>query len=332
MTSRGGDRASGDRARGRRLGIAVAGAAAAVLTGGVVLLHQSGQSADTASRLVAGAATRHIGAAPGRGGGSGGGSGPVDPSLFNQGSCVAFPPDGTNPQGTTVFIDAGHGGPDPGGVGRTQGGAPVSEARVNLPIAMDAMRALTGDGYRVVVSRTTSGPVSRLRPGDIGGDGLFTFAGAHQDIAARPACADAGHANLLVGLYMNSGGPGSAGSVTGWDPVRPFSRRDHRFASLLQADVLGRLNHAGYGIPDGGVQTDSELGSTLTAEGQAYGHLVLLGPPMKGYVTTPSRMPGALIEPLFITDPFEASIADSPRGQHLIASGVADAVRQYFAG
>ena len=42
-------------------------------------------------------------------------------------------------------------------------------------------------------------------------------------------------------------------------------------------------------------------------------------------------MPGALIEPLFITDPFEGSIADSETGQHVIAGGLARAVEQYFA-
>ena len=43
-------------------------------------------------------------------------------------------------------------------------------------------------------------------------------------------------------------------------------------------------------------------------------------------------MPGALIEPLFITDPYEASIADSHAGQRAIARGLANAVEQYFAG
>jgi N-acetylmuramoyl-L-alanine amidase len=41
-------------------------------------------------------------------------------------------------------------------------------------------------------------------------------------------------------------------------------------------------------------------------------------------------MPGALIEPLFITDPFEGSIAASTRGQQIIATGLARAVEQYF--
>jgi N-acetylmuramoyl-L-alanine amidase len=41
-------------------------------------------------------------------------------------------------------------------------------------------------------------------------------------------------------------------------------------------------------------------------------------------------MPGALIEPLFITDPFEASIAESTSGQQIIAGGLAEAIEQYF--
>jgi hypothetical protein len=66
---------------------------------------------------------------------------------------------------------------------------------------------------------------------------------------------------------------------------------------------------SGYAIPDDGVLQDSGLGSALTSAAVAYGHLLLLGPAKAGYFTTPSQMPGALIEPLFVTDPFEASIA-----------------------
>jgi N-acetylmuramoyl-L-alanine amidase len=42
-------------------------------------------------------------------------------------------------------------------------------------------------------------------------------------------------------------------------------------------------------------------------------------------------MPGALIEPLFITDPFEGSIAANAKDQRDIASGIAHAVELYFS-
>jgi hypothetical protein len=62
-----------------------------------------------------------------------------------------------------------------------------------------------------------------------------------------------------------------------------------------------------------------------------YGHLLLLGPAVPGWFTTPSTMPGALIEPLFITDPFEGTVAASASGQQIVAGGLAQAIAQYFA-
>jgi len=92
------------------------------------------------------------------------------------------------------------------------------------------------------------------------------------------------------------------------------------------------MNRHGWQIPNEGVQQDDQLGSTVNAaRADAYGHLLLLGPAKRGYFNTPSMMPGALIEPLFITDPFEGSIANSSLGQHVIAAGIAQAVEQFFA-
>jgi N-acetylmuramoyl-L-alanine amidase len=42
-------------------------------------------------------------------------------------------------------------------------------------------------------------------------------------------------------------------------------------------------------------------------------------------------MPGAVIEPLYLTDPFEGSIAASAPDRQIIAQGIATAVEQYFA-
>jgi hypothetical protein len=87
------------------------------------------------------------------------------------------------------------------------------------------------------------------------------------------------------------------------------------------------MNAQGWQIPDGGVQPDQGLGSSLSAADLSYEHLLLLVPAEQSYFT----MPGALVEPLFITDPFEGSIAASSRGQQVIAAGLACAIEQYFA-
>jgi hypothetical protein len=91
------------------------------------------------------------------------------------------------------------------------------------------------------------------------------------------------------------------------------------------------MNSHGWGIPNAGVVNDTTLGGPpLSAAAAAYQHLVLLGPPEAGYVPHPSEMPGVITEPLFITDPFEATIAASNVGQEAVAQGLTQAVEQYF--
>ena len=253
----------------------------------------------------------------------------IDRSYFSPGACVAFPPV-TGNRHLTVFLDAGHGGPDPGAAGITRTGQVIDEADETLPVVLDATAILRRAGFRVVVSRTGPTSVLRLGPGDVSGQ-LLTVTGSHDDVAARDVCADLAHANVLVGIYFNSGAADNAGCVTAYDPARPFAAANRRLAGLVQSAVLAAMNARGWQIPDGGVQPDQGLGSSLTPADVAYGHLLLLGPAEKGYFSTPSTMPGALVEPLFITDPFEGSIAASSRGQQVIAAGLARAIEQYFA-
>ena len=147
-------------------------------------------------------------------------------------------------------------------------------------------------------------------------------------------------ADLLVGIYMDAGvSPENAGSVTTYDTDRPFSAESLAFATLLQDDVLSAMNAQGWAIPNDGVVSDASEGSLagnpadggLAAQAADYDHLLLLGPAEAGYFTTPSQMAGAVIEPLFLTDPSEGSIAASAADQAVIAQGIAGAIEQYFA-
>jgi N-acetylmuramoyl-L-alanine amidase len=253
----------------------------------------------------------------------------IDPAVFSQGACIAFSPTHGN-RHETVFLDAGHGGIDPGGVGATDNGTVVEESTVNLPIELDATAILRAQGFRVVVSRTENTSVTRLSRADVSG-GELTSQGSLADVAARDVCANKAGADILIGIYMDAGYEGEAGALTGYDADRPFSADNLRLATLLQNDVLAAMNARGWAIPDEGVLPDTGLGSATSAAAVAYGHLLLLGPAEAGYFSTPSQMPGALIEPLYVTDPFEASIAVNPQDQQVIAEGIAKAVGQYFA-
>ena len=267
-----------------------------------------------------------------------GGGQAIDPSYFANGSCVRYRPTSGN-RHLTVFLDAGHGGIDPGAVGRTESGKPIYEGNVTLPVELDTMALLRAKGFTVVVSRTRNTTVLRLRPRDLAGK-IFSLVGAHYEVAARDICANDAHANLLVGIYFDASTSSyAAGSVTTYDAARPFSRENLRLAKLLQASVVAAMNRKGWQIPNDGVPNDIGLGSSngdpatsaLAAMALQYHRLMLLGPAMKGYFSTPSEMPGALIEPLFITDPFEGSIAANAKDRHVIASGIAHGAEEYFS-
>ena len=261
----------------------------------------------------------------------------LDPTAFSPGACVAYAPTAGD-RHTTVFLDAGHGGLDPGAVGSTSTGAAVSEGTVTLPVELDASRLLRAAGYRVVVSRTTDSNVVRLTPAELSGQEL-SLQGAHDDVAARDVCANLSGAAVLIGIYFDSGASASdGGSVTTYDAARPFSAANLRLARFVQKDTLAAMNAQGWQIPDDGVQPDSVEGSLVPTSSSSpiavaaahYGHVLLLGPADPGFFATPSSMPGALIEPLFVTDPFEGSLAASPAAQQVIAGGIDRAVEQYL--
>ena len=251
--------------------------------------------------------------------------------MFEPGSCLAYSPT-SGDRHQTVFIDAGHGGIDPGAVGTTSSGQTIHEANITLPVELDAMSLLRADGYRVVVSRTRASTVLRPGTGDVA-TGVFTLQGEHADVASRDVCANMAKATVLLGIYFDAGtSPTDAGSVTGYDATRPFAADNERLATLLQKDVLAHLNAHGWAIPNDGVVHDTTLGGpAYTTSAANYDHLLLLGPADPGWFTTPSNMPGALIEPLFITDPFEGTIANSGAGRSAIAAGMAEAAEQYLA-
>jgi N-acetylmuramoyl-L-alanine amidase len=262
----------------------------------------------------------------------------LDPSAFASGACVAFEPT-KGDRGETVFLDAGHGGIDPGGVGTTEAGKTIYEADETLPVELDAMALLRAKGFRVVVSRTKDTTVVRLSAADESG-GVLTLQGSHDDVVARDECANDAKASALVGIYFDAGATAqNAGSLTAYDAARPFAAQNLNLATLVQTDVLADMNAQGWGIPDDGVQPDTTLGSYvgdpsaggIAGEAAAYDHLLLLGPASPGYFSTPSQMPGAVIEPLYLTDPFEGTIADSAQGQRAIAQGIASAVEKFLA-
>ena len=112
-----------------------------------------------------------------------------------------------------VFIDAGHGGGDPGGIGPM--GLP--ESFVNLSIALKLRKLLEAKGIKTEIDRTSNVFVS---------------------LQQRAALANQSGANLFVGLYCNSQVvPYLYGTTTYY-----FHRNSYQFAKYLEHYVSSTLN------------------------------------------------------------------------------------------
>jgi N-acetylmuramoyl-L-alanine amidase len=250
-------------------------------------------------------------------------NGAAAPTALSAGACQALAPTGRS-RNRTVFVDAGHGGPDPGVTARSPSGAQLKESTIALAVATELARLLRADGYRVVLSRTADTSVLRL--GNQSAGSLDATQVRH-DLQARIRCADASGAAVLLSIHFNGyDNPSAGGTQTIYDDARPFAADSERLARSLQSALVSRLQR-----DDRGVLTDDLLTApTLSDRAGDYGHLVLLGPPEPGYVDQATSMPGALVEPLFLTAPPEAAIASSQTGQHRIATALAEGLKTYL--
>lgn len=250
----------------------------------------------------------------------------VDLDGLQAGACMSFAPT-SGDAGKTVFLDAGHGGPDPGVVGVARG-RQVLEKDATLAVATRLTTLLRSDGYRVVMSRTTDSSVTSLAAKDTV-NGALTASAEHRDLVTRTRCANAAPASVLVSIHFDAFDDSAVGgSETFYDTARPFAAENKRLASALQAAVV-----SGLGTSDRGVWTDRDLSApALTSSGSQYGHLIELGPASAGWVDQPSQMPGALVEPLFLTNSAEATLASDPAGQQRIAVALRAGLQNYFRG
>lgn len=246
-------------------------------------------------------------------------------------SCLRFAPSHGDLH-RSIFIDAGHGSPDPGTDGLTTTDETIYEKEVALATALKLRDRLRAEGYTIVMSRVTDTSVAIPTTQDRNGT-VMTAAGEHDELQARVACANAAHADLLLSIHFNGFGPDHTvgGVQTFYDDARPFSAQNLAFADQVQTNILAQFAAAGWQIPDRGITADSSLDApTLTQEAADYPHLMELGPAVPGWFGDPSQMPGALCEALFLTDPPEADVAASSAGQDAMARAFQIAIDQYW--
>jgi N-acetylmuramoyl-L-alanine amidase len=239
------------------------------------------------------------------------------------------PPTSTagGPERPTVFLDPGHGGRDPGwGASYILPGVPP-EKDLNLDLARRTAAYLEAEGFRVVLSRTTDTDVNEPEQ-DLNGDGVMDIV---DELQARADLANASGAVVLLSLHFNGmPGTGLGGASTWYNDKREFSDQNRRLATLIQEAQVMALTALGYPPRDWGALPDDVFETPTQAKlDTGYRHNTLIGPPGP-FRTRPTRMPGAIAEPLFLTHPREAALAQDPAVRDALARAYARAVRRFL--
>ncbi|MFH1397364.1 MAG: N-acetylmuramoyl-L-alanine amidase [Candidatus Omnitrophota bacterium] len=215
-----------------------------------------------------------------------------------------------------IIIDAGHGGNDPGAIGRSGS----QEKHVNLDIAKRLATLLKQEGIQVIMTRSTDSFISLKRRVDIANDS---------------------QADLFVSLHANAN---RVRSLTGFEVYYPASDIDDSRRALYAAQ------HARLSLGDSFYATPSlDLKATLwdmiynydRAESMRLGRLIcniverdlnckILG--IKGarfQVLRGVRIPAVLIEVGFLSNSGEENFLKNSYYRQKIARGIKDAILNY---
>lgn len=217
----------------------------------------------------------------------------------------------------TVVIDAGHGGEEHG----AEGPEGLLEKDVVLEVAKELAARLREQGLRVVLTREQDVPVAlqeRTRiANDAGGD---LFVSIHAN--AAPSRLARGMETFFLSLDASDEtarsvalreneafGSGVSAAPAGDDPVAAILGDLAHTEHLVESDEFARLTHGRLAAVD----------PTPSRGVKQAPFVVLMG----------VRMPAALVEIGFITNPREAAGLASPSRRAEIASALAEAVLEF---
>ncbi len=213
-----------------------------------------------------------------------------------------------------IFLEAGHGGKDPGAVHYdAEGKVDVLEKEVNLDITKRIGKLLTESGFAVAYARETDVLLTSF-------DGPNDRQNRRAEIQARLDAANKLKADLYFSIHFNGYRQKEvSGTEVYYCADRPFAAQSKRLAELTLQNILKELKGIGYQAVNRGAKDD------LGASWPGY-HYFALGPT----TDRPGQMPAVIGEGLFVTNDADAAILRSEAGRQAIARAYAQAVIAYY--
>lgn len=191
--------------------------------------------------------------------------------------------------GKLIVIDPGHGGEDPGALGR--GGS--YEKDIVLEVAKKLAGVLRQGGAQVILTRETDVDLADL-------DEYSMYKRTVQDLSRRVAVANDRKADIFISVHVNSfPDPGEDGAQTF---SQPGSEEGKKLAAAIQREMNRFLANPGR-----------------------------LANQVDYYTLRESKMPGALVEIGFISNPREERLMLDQDYQNKIAWSIYAGIVRYFS-
>lgn len=217
-----------------------------------------------------------------------------------------------------VVLDPGHGGSETGAVRSMGNGLIMAEKNLNLIIGLRTAQLLRNAGIEVALTRDTDREVNVGRY-DLNRDGRVSIA---DDLQARAEIANQFGADIFVSIHNNGhGNPAQYGTEVYYNAAREHSTHNRALAWYLQQRIVQLVQMAGYPTRDRGIKTDLSAGHG--------GYFAVLGPQSRT-TPSPSRMPAALTESLFVSSYYDSPWLAREEVLDAIARGHAEGVIDYL--
>lgn len=191
--------------------------------------------------------------------------------------------------GRLIVIDPGHGGEDPGALGKTG----VREKDIVLEISKKLAAILRQAGAQVLLTRESDRDLS-----DAGEESIYQR--KLQDLSRRVELANQRKADLFISVHINSFPDPRENGAQAFS--QPGSAEGKRLATAIQAEMNRFLAYPG-----------------RVAKQVDY------------YTLRMAKMPGALVEVGFISNPAEEKLMLDPQYQHKIAWAIYAGIVRYFS-
>lgn len=238
-----------------------------------------------------------------------------------------------------VCLDPGHGGSDSGFQRVLTDAAPaMNESILVLQHAWDLEARLELQGFEVVMTRRDDLAVNGDAR-DVNGDGKTarddepgsTSYRDLDELQARINVCNGANADLLVSMHVNGHNTSEAqGFETIFTRERSFGARNELFANLAYTSLKRELAEIGYEsqMPERGVIPDTAL--NVDTKKSTLPNIVMTGPDVAEKKIKASKMPGATVEALFVSNDYDAAVLGSPAGRAAIVTGYENAILAYF--